>query len=62
MFPADRALTIGRKLSIELAGGEQRMMRIRQVDEQEVLLDGNHDLAGCDLTFALAAGGDRLKL
>lgn len=53
MFPADRELRIGRKLSIELAGGEQRMMRIRQVDEQEVLLDGNHDLAGCDLTFAL---------
>jgi peptidylprolyl isomerase len=53
MFPADRELTIGRKLSIELAGGEQRMMRIRQVDEQEVVLDGNHDLAGCDLTFAL---------
>lgn len=53
MFPADRELTIGRKLSIELVGGEQRMMRIRQVDEQEVLLDGNHDLAGCDLTFAL---------
>ena len=53
IFPADRELRIGRKLSIELAGGEQRMMRIRQVDEQEVLLDGNHDLAGCDLTFAL---------
>lgn len=53
MFPADRELTIGRKLSIELVGGEQRMMRIRQVDELEVLLDGNHDLAGCDLTFAL---------
>jgi len=53
MFPAARALTIGRKLRIELAGGEQRMMRIRQVDQEEVLLDGNHDLAGCDLTFAL---------
>ena len=53
MFPADRELRIGRKLNIELAGNEQRMMRIRRVDEQEVLLDGNHDLAGCDLTFAL---------
>ena len=53
MFPADRELRIGRKLNIELAGNEQRMMRIRHVDEQEVLLDGNHDLAGCDLTFAL---------
>jgi len=53
MFPADRELRIGRKLSIELAGNEQRVMRIRDVDDREVLLDGNHDLAGCDLTFAL---------
>ena len=53
MLPADLELRIGRKLSIELAGSEQRMMRIRHVDEQEVLLDGNHDLAGCDLTFAM---------
>lgn len=53
MFPADRELCIGRKLSIELAGNEQRVMRIRDVDDREVLLDGNHDLAGCDLTFAL---------
>ena len=53
MFPADRELRIGRKLNIELAGNERRMMRIRRVDEREVLLDGNHDLAGCDLTFAL---------
>ncbi len=52
-FPADRELRIGRKLSIELAGNDHQMMRIRQVDEQDVLLDGNHDLAGCDLTFAL---------
>jgi len=53
MFPADRELRIGQKLSIELGGSEKRLMRIRNVDEQEVLLDGNHDLAGCDLTFAL---------
>ena len=53
MLPADQELRIGRKLNIELAGSEQRMMRIRHVDEQEVLLDGNHDLAGCDLTFAM---------
>ena len=53
MFPADRELRIGRKLSIELAGNDVRMMRIRQVDDKEVLLDDNHDLAGCDLTFAL---------
>ena len=53
MFPADRELRIGQKLSVELGGNEQQPMRIRNVDEHEVLLDGNHDLAGCDLTFAL---------
>ncbi len=53
MFPANQELRIGRKLSIELSGSERRMMRVRHVDEQEVVLDGNHDLAGCDLTFAL---------
>ena len=53
LFPADKELKIGQKLAIELGGSEQRVMRIRSVDEQEVLLDGNHDLAGCDLTFAL---------
>lgn len=53
MFPAGKALRIGQKLSLELGGSTQRVVRIRQFDDQEVLLDGNHDLAGCDLTFAL---------
>lgn len=57
MFPAGRELRIGQKLSIELGGNEQRMMRVRHIDEHEVLLDGNHDLAGCDLTFALQVVG-----
>ena len=53
LFPSAKELRIGQKLSVELGGNSQRVMRIRQVDEREVLLDGNHDLAGCDLTFAL---------
>jgi peptidylprolyl isomerase len=53
LFPAGKKLHIGQKLSVELAGKTQRVMRIRQLDDREVLLDGNHDLAGCDLTFAL---------
>ena len=57
MFPAGRELRIGQKLSIELGGNEQRVMRVRHIDEHEVLLDGNHDLAGCDLTFALLLVG-----
>ena len=53
MFPDDRKLQVGQKLSIELGGAEQQLMRIRKFDDKEVLLDGNHDLAGCELTFAL---------
>ena len=53
LFPSEKELRIGQKLSVELGGNSQRVMRIRLVDEREVLLDGNHDLAGCDLTFAL---------
>ena len=53
LFPAGHKLRPGRKLSVELAGGDQRVMRVRHVGKRDVLLDGNHDLAGCDLTFAL---------
>lgn len=53
LFPAGKELRIAQKLSIELGGQMQRLMRVRQIDDENVLLDGNHDLAGCDLTFAL---------
>ena len=53
LFPADKELRIGQKLNVELGGKVQRMMRVRTVEEETVTLDGNHDLAGCDLTFAL---------
>ena len=53
LFPSAKELRVGQKLSLELGDHSQRIMRIRRVDDQEVLLDGNHDLAGCDLTFAL---------
>ena len=53
LFPVDKELRIGQKLNVELGGKMQRMMRVRTVEEETVTLDGNHDLAGCDLTFAL---------
>jgi FKBP-type peptidyl-prolyl cis-trans isomerase 2 len=53
MFPADRELRIGEKLRIEFNGGRERILIILEANEQEVTLDGNHPLAGCDLTFAL---------
>jgi FKBP-type peptidyl-prolyl cis-trans isomerase 2 len=53
LFPAERELTLGEKLSITLADGSDQTMRIRSIDAETVLLDGNHDLAGRHLTFAI---------
>lgn len=53
MFPAERELRIGEKLRIEFSGGRERILVILEAGEQEVTLDGNHPLAGLDLTFAL---------
>jgi peptidylprolyl isomerase len=52
-FPAEKEVTIGQKLSIGFSGGESRIMRVIAVEETEVTLDGNHALAGFELTFAL---------
>lgn len=53
MFPAERELRIGEKLRIEFSGGKERVLIILDANDQEVTLDGNHPLAGLDLTFAL---------
>ena len=53
MFPTVRELKIGEKISIQLADGSQPPMRIRAIEPESILRDGNHDLAGRNLTFAL---------
>ena len=52
-FPAGKEISIGQKLSIEFTGGTSRVMVVTAVNETEVTLDGNHPLAGLELTFAL---------
>lgn len=52
-FPADKILTVGQKLSIGFRGGKERVVRIMAISDSQVTLDGNHPLAGMDLTFAL---------
>ncbi len=52
-FPANREIRSGEKISLAFADGEERIMRIIKVEDEEVTLDGNHPLAGLDLTFAL---------
>ncbi|WP_298267242.1 FKBP-type peptidyl-prolyl cis-trans isomerase [Geobacter sp.] len=51
-FPAGD-LVVGRRVQIEFGGGAERVMVITEVTEATVTLDGNHPLAGLDLTFAL---------
>jgi len=53
-FPADKEIAVGQKLSIEFKGGASRMMLVTAVNENSVTLDGNHPLAGLDLTFAVS--------
>lgn len=53
LFPPERELRIGEKLKLQFKGGVERIMMILEVADQEVTLDGNHALAGLDLTFAL---------
>lgn len=43
----------GQKVQILLASGRELQMRVVTVSEDVVSLDGNHALAGLDLTFAL---------
>ena len=52
-FPAARELRVGEKISLAFGDGEERVMRIVKEENDEVALDGNHPLAGLDLTFAL---------
>lgn len=53
LFPANKEIKVGQKLSMEFKNGESRVMLVIAVDENSVTLDGNHPLAGCELTFAL---------
>ncbi|MBJ6801323.1 FKBP-type peptidyl-prolyl cis-trans isomerase [Geomonas propionica] len=52
-FPAEKEIRAGQKLGIEFAGGTARVMLVTEVSEEAVTLDGNHPLAGYNLTFAL---------
>jgi FKBP-type peptidyl-prolyl cis-trans isomerase 2 len=52
-FPAGKDITVGQKLSIDFKGGVSKVMVVTTVNDTDVTLDGNHPLAGCDLTFAL---------
>lgn len=52
-LPQELEPKVRQKMQIRLASGEEVIMVVTEVGEETVTLDGNHALAGCDLTFAL---------
>lgn len=53
MLPSDGQLRLGQKLNLQFRDGEEWVMMVINITDDEVTLDGNHPLAGCELTFAL---------
>jgi len=52
-LPYGREPKLGERLQLSLANGENLELLVLQVGAEGVVLDGNHPLAGLDLTFAL---------
>lgn len=52
-IPAEIDLTTGMILHAESPDGNRLSFTVVEIEDTEVLIDGNHPLAGRDLTFAL---------
>lgn len=52
-IPADFELEVGQRLQMQTPSGEAMAVTITDMKEGVVTLDGNHPLAGQDLTFEL---------
>ena len=52
-FPKNIELQVGQKFEVPQQEGQPMVVRVVDVSEQTVTLDGNHPLAGRELTFEL---------
>ena len=52
-IPADFELAVGQRLQMQVPGGDAMAVTITDIQGEMVTLDGNHPLAGQDLTFEL---------
>jgi peptidylprolyl isomerase len=50
-FPANIEPVVGQQLQLRQSDGQTFVVRVIEVDEDSVILDANHPLAGEDLTF-----------
>ena len=52
-IPSDLNLEVGKSLVMKKEDGMEAEVLIKEIKDDEVILDGNHPLAGCDLTFEI---------
>jgi peptidylprolyl isomerase len=52
-MPPDISLEIGTRLQLQSQSGQPLMVTVSEMTADEVVLDGNHPLAGRDLTFEI---------
>ncbi len=52
-FPEDMKLEVGMQLGATSQDGQQLSFIVKELSDTEATLDGNHPLAGRDLTFAV---------
>lgn len=53
VIPEDLALEVGQILRVRDSDGRPAQLTVTDVDDEHVTLDGNHPLAGKDLTFEI---------
>jgi peptidylprolyl isomerase len=52
-IPADIPLEIGSQLQVQTQDGKPVVVKVAELDDESVVLDANHPLAGEDLVFAI---------
>jgi peptidylprolyl isomerase len=50
-FPAEERIEVGKKAKVAYSGGTEQVMKVVEITDAGVKLDGNHPLAGYTLTF-----------
>ena len=52
-LPADIKPEIGMELASKYPDGQEIIVRVRSIEEDHIVIDANHPLAGLDLTFTI---------
>ena len=50
-IPPDIDLRIGQRLEMQRPGGQNLILTVTEIQDTQITLDANHELAGKDLTF-----------